>query len=183
MPISKWNKFVYGLDIWNELEDVQWSRSSCGTQWRFSIRSCISKPFSGINKSVHPMIRDKTLPSLFQEKKKKVLTDSCCCYFLFPHKEKEPISVLSKWLRALGKFEHSYMNVLNNLPRNEKMPTSQQPRFLLPNLTLSWCNCCFWREAYETITSGHTTHQPGCGQLCAPAPDTRTLLPRHRIPP
>lgn len=63
MPISKWNGLVSGLEVWNELEDVQWSRPSGGTQWRFPVRS-FSKPHSGISKSVHPIIRYKMLLSL-----------------------------------------------------------------------------------------------------------------------
>lgn len=176
MSISKWSRLVYGLNVWNELEGVQWSRSSGGTEWRFPIRSSFSKPYSGISKSVHPLMRGKMLSSLY-EKKKKVLTESSCYCFLFPHKEKEPLSILKKWPSAVGKFEHSYTNVLSNLRRNEKMPTSQQPRFLLPNLILSGCNCCFWREAYAAATSGHAAYQPGCGQVCSPAPDTRKIPP------
>lgn len=138
--------------------------------------SSCSKPYSGII-NLFTIIRDKMVPSLFEGKKpKKVLTDSCYCYFLFPHEEKEPHSILKKLLSALGKFEHSYTNVLSNLPRNEKMPTSQQPRFLFPNPTLSWCNCCFWREAHEATTSRHAAYQPSCRQVCVP----RTPAPRYR---
>lgn len=71
MPISKWNRLVYGLDIWKELEDVQWSRLSGGTQWKFPVTSSFSKPYSGISISVHPIIRDKMIPPLYEGGKKK----------------------------------------------------------------------------------------------------------------
>lgn len=178
MPISKWNRLVYELDICKELEEVQWSRSSGGTQWRFPIMS-FSKLYS-----VHPIIRDKMVPSLFEEWKKKVLTDSCCCYFLFPHKGKEPHFLLKKWLSALGNFESGYTNVSNNLLRNAKNanitsnPDSSHQTFLWVGTTVA--------SGEKLIKPPHLGTPPTSRELrtgVCPAPDTLLLLPGRKIPP
>lgn len=163
MPISKWNRLVYELDICKELEEVQWSRSSGGTQWRFPIMS-FSKLYS-----VHPIIRDKMVPSLFEEWKKKS-SDRFLLLLLSVSPQGERTSFLTKEMtKCTWQFRKRLHERFEQLTeKRKKCQHHKQPRLLSPNLPLSWYNCCFWREAYQTTTPGHSAHQPRAADRCVP---------------